>query len=285
MAGFISKLLLTWVLIIGLYSHAHSQDSINIGFSDYIHSSILDEDRRLLIHLPAGISDTSRPRPVVYLLDADINFQYFVGISSFLSYGTRNELPEPIVVGIINTHRTRDLTPTRTSVVNPKKNEDKLFAESGGGAAFFRFIQNELKPYIRQRYQEGGRQILIGHSFGGLAVIDCLLHHPEYFDAYVANDPSLWWDELYEIKQAEQQWKEAGNSWEDKKLFISHSGAAVGGGHFAANGSSANAAFSEELKKMTKGLVWREKTYSGETHGTVSLVSNIDAWRFLWAKE
>lgn len=281
MAGFFPRLLLTGFLIIGLYPHVQSQEPINIGFVERMHSSILNEERTLWIHLPAGISDTSKPRPIVYLLDADINFQYFVGVSSFLSHGTRNQLQEPIIVGIINTNRTRDLTPTHALVVNPKKNGEKLFTESGGSEPFLRFIQKELKPYISKKYQQGGRQILIGHSFGGLAVIDCLLHHPEYFDAYVANDPSLWWDDFYEVKQAAQQWETACNDWENKTLFISHSGATVMGDHFGAKGTSANIAFGEQLKKAPKGLVWREKTYPGETHGTISLVSNIDAWRFL----
>jgi predicted alpha/beta superfamily hydrolase len=45
--------------------------------------------------------------------------------------------------------------------------------------------------------------VLVGHSFGGLFAINVLLTHPEYFNAYVANDPSLWWDN--EITISEQK--------------------------------------------------------------------------------
>jgi predicted alpha/beta superfamily hydrolase len=42
---------------------------------------------------------------------------------------------------------------------------------------------------------------LIGHSFGGLAAINNLLEAP-LFNAYIANDPSLWWDSELLIRKA-----------------------------------------------------------------------------------
>ena len=34
----------------------------------------------------------------------------------------------------------------------------------------------------------------MGHSFGGLFALHTMAERPELFDAWVAADPSLWWD-------------------------------------------------------------------------------------------
>jgi predicted alpha/beta superfamily hydrolase len=43
--------------------------SIKIGFQDSIHSEILRENRKLLIHLPVDYQTSGQSYPVLYLLD------------------------------------------------------------------------------------------------------------------------------------------------------------------------------------------------------------------------
>ncbi|MFP3594919.1 alpha/beta hydrolase, partial [Chryseobacterium sp. SIMBA_038] len=69
-----------------------------------------------------------------------------------------------------------------------------LFADRGGSENFVKFMQEELKPFISKNYRTQDYSVLVGHSFGGLFAINVFLSHPDYFNAYVANDPSLWWD-------------------------------------------------------------------------------------------
>lgn len=263
---------------IGLYTKSNAQDSISIGFKAMVHSSILKEDRMLWIHLPPKL-DKSKEYVVVYLLDAEINFNYFTTISSFLSRGSGNKIPEMIIVGIVNNNRTKDLTPTKASVKG--ENGKLLFEDSGGSEAFLSFIQQELKPFISKEYARNSQEIFIGHSFGGLTVTDCLLNHPEYFNYYVANDPSFWWDNGYIVKLAIKKWKEPIAILNNKRLFISHSGVTRDKSHFGADGPEINKEFNALLQQNTS-LKYKDLTYKDETHGTISLPANIDALKFLY---
>ena len=69
-------------------------------------------------------------------------------------------MPALIVVGIGNTDRTRDLTPSRAKV--------ESYPTSGGGDKFLEFIQSELIPEIEKRYRTAPYRIFAGHSFGVL---------------------------------------------------------------------------------------------------------------------
>ncbi|HEY1066057.1 MAG TPA: alpha/beta hydrolase-fold protein, partial [Pirellulales bacterium] len=37
------------------------------------------------------------------------------------------------------------------------------------------------------------KQVLFGHSFGGLFVLHVLFAHPESYQHYIASSPSIWW--------------------------------------------------------------------------------------------
>ncbi len=48
-------------------------------------------------------------------------------------------------------------------------------------------------PVISRRYPQLKQRMLLGHSFGGLAVLECFVRKPGLFTHYIAADPSLWW--------------------------------------------------------------------------------------------
>lgn len=83
-----------------------------------IHSGILNEERPLYITLPSGEKDGDYP--VLYVLDGDGNTNIVSGIVDYLSFC--KIIPKMIVVGIGNTDRIRDMTPS----------ESKMFGNSGG---------------------------------------------------------------------------------------------------------------------------------------------------------
>ncbi len=93
---------------------AQQNNPVTIGSVDSIYSQILKEQRNFWVHLPASARDGLHPKkkfPVVYLLDGDKNFTWVVGMIDLLSSVNGNSFfPEMIVVGILNTARTRDLT-------------------------------------------------------------------------------------------------------------------------------------------------------------------------------
>ena len=170
--------------------HSNSGDII-IGKTEVLHSKILGEDRKFFVHVPDN--DLSRHYPVVYLLDGDAHFSSVVGMIDQLSEVNGNTAcPPMIVVGIPNTVRMRDLTPTH--------GQDSV---SGGGEAFTSFLEKELIPYVEAHYPTAPYRMMIGHSLGGLMVMNTLVHHTSLFNAYIAIDPSMWWDKQHLLKECD----------------------------------------------------------------------------------
>ncbi|MFV0606481.1 MAG: alpha/beta hydrolase, partial [Niabella sp.] len=177
-----------------------AQDSIIIGSNDTLFSKILREDRRYSISLPVSYNNpkyTPAKYPVLFILDGEINFEFTTGIVKYLSRGVYAHIPEMIVVGIHNTDRTRDMTPTQSFLESPDIPNQQLFTNSGGNKNFSQFIIKELIPAIDSQYRTNGFNILSGHSFGGLAVTNMLLQNPDAFQAFIIHDPSCWWDNGY----------------------------------------------------------------------------------------
>jgi predicted alpha/beta superfamily hydrolase len=157
-----------------------------------IRSEVLKEDRVVLIYLPDTYgSESARQKryPVLYLLDGRAYFEVTTGISHHL--GSWNaavqSIPDLIVVAIQNTKRSRDMTPTHMT-------EGPYSSGSGGAATFRRFLESELVPAIDNQFRTSAERILVGHSLAGLFVLDTFLESPHLFEAYIASDPSLGWD-------------------------------------------------------------------------------------------
>ncbi|GAC1369909.1 MAG: hypothetical protein NVSMB30_08080 [Hymenobacter sp.] len=179
--------------------------AIVIGQVDCLTSTVLNEQRKVWVSVPASASDPTYAKqryPVMYLLDGDRHFAYTSGMIQRLSRVTNKLHPEMIVVGIPNTLRTRDLTPSRPTSGEGMSPEELKTA--GGGENFTAFLEKELIPYIEAHYPATSHRTLIGHSFGGLLVMNTLVHHSNLFENYVAIDPSMDWDGEKLLKQAHE---------------------------------------------------------------------------------
>ncbi|GAB3225157.1 alpha/beta hydrolase-fold protein [Spirosoma arcticum] len=108
--------LLTLSVLLPLLTRSQSTTQIVIGQIDSLASKILQEKRKLWVHVPDSYrqeASSKRRYPVVYLLDGDNHFPSVVGMIHQLSTVNGNTIcPEMIVVGILTTNRLRDLTPT-----------------------------------------------------------------------------------------------------------------------------------------------------------------------------
>ena len=161
-----------------------------------INSEVLNEERELLIYLPNNYSQhAEKAYPVLYLLDGQRNFSHTVGTLDLLNQSKMAQ--EMIVVGIVNTHRTRDFTPTYDENYNE-------WGTSGGADNFLEFIEKELKPYISEKFRTNGFNVLSGHSLGGLLSIYTLQAKPHLFQGYFAFSPSLWWHKEVLFADAEK---------------------------------------------------------------------------------
>ena len=111
-------------------------EKLSIGTKQIISSTVLNEDRPIIISLPKGYDTSNAEYPVLYLTDGLQNIWHALGTLEVLT--RTGSVPPMIVVGIESTNRMRDFTLT-VSDNNPG---------SGGGNKFLSFIEKELIPYI-----------------------------------------------------------------------------------------------------------------------------------------
>ncbi|HEY4327233.1 MAG TPA: alpha/beta hydrolase-fold protein [Mucilaginibacter sp.] len=285
------------ILLIAAIASANAQTVKNnlvvMGKVDSVHSKILNEKRKVWIYLPAGADDSlfARKRyPVVYLLDGDGHFASVTGMIQQLSEVNGNSIcPGMIVVAIPNTNRTRDLTPTNT-LLDPQGKKTDDFKDSGGGEKFTEFIQKELMPHIDSAYSTAPYKILIGHSFGGLMVVNTLVNHPDMFNAYVAIDPSMWWDGKKLLNQTREVLKQ--KKYYGKSLFLAIANTMPMGMDTMkvrtdTSGVTAHIRSILLLKDVLKsnsadGLNFAYKYYGDDNHGSVPLIAEYDALHFLF---
>ena len=285
------KLLLPLICLLALQASAQSGRDIVIGKSDTVYSHILGEKRRILVHLPHDGNNpfTSVRYPVVYLLDGDSHFPSVMGMIQQLTEVNGNTaLPEMILVGIPNTDRERDLTPTH--VKSSIFGDSNMTRTSGGGENFTAFIEKELIPHIDSLYPTAPYRVFIGHSLGGLMVINTLIHHPQLFNDYIAIDPSMWWDNQRLLKQAETAL--AHEKFTGKTLYMGVANTMPDGMDTAKvrKDTTNNTLHIRSIlrlaaavkKNRNNGLRFRYKYYPDDSHGTVPLITEYDGLRFMF---
>ena len=263
---------------------AQNGDKIIIGSIDSIYSDILGEQRKIWVHVPKSDENTSlRKYNVLYLLDGEGNFYSVTGMIMQLSKTYDYTIcPEMIVVGIPNTDRFRDLTPSH---VGDSTNS------SGGGEKFINFLEKELIPYVDNRYSTAPHRTLVGHSFGGLFVLNTLINHPAIFNNYVAIDPSLWWDNQKFLSKALNELKQ--EKYENRSLYISVANTMPAGMDTSKvkNDTSGITTHIRSILKLcntldsinSNGLNFTWKYYSDEDHSSVPIISVYDALHFIYS--
>lgn len=274
-------LILALLLLLTLQLWAQNSPYLQkTGKVDSLYSKVLKENRVLYIQLPQDYNPKSDQKyPVVYLLDGEVWFPTLANVQQFYSGGF---MPEMILVGISNQqNRTRDLTPTKIKT----KYGMPFREESGGAKEFTKFVAQELIPYIEKHYPATSYRTLIGHSYGGLWVINTLLHEPDLFENYLAIDPSLDWDDQYELKEARKIL--AKRDFKGKGLYISLSGQLhmqnpdITIDNVMEDTSSftlfarSNIGFSQLAKQYAgkNGLEYSWQFYPDELHGTIAVPS------------
>lgn len=282
----LSKTFIALFICLCLSTQARQNESsqIAIGYTQSIHSEILKEDRSFWISLPESYNDPKYAKasyPVIYLLDGEANFYSITGIQRYLSKGPYAHIPEMIVVGILNTDRTRDLTPSRAGREAYYDKKAKLFANSGGNSNFIAFLQKELIPHINSSCRSKDYRILVGHSFGGLTAINVLLNHTNLFNAYIAIDPSLWWDNELLLKQAKAVIKN--KDFMKRSLFVARANKLITAQDTSTDMQRSNETFAKLLfGDNNASLRWNAKYYAEEDHGTIPIPAAFDGLKFIF---
>jgi predicted alpha/beta superfamily hydrolase len=177
-------------------------EKLVIGERFSMASDVLEDEREYWIYLPASYdrAGAQQAYPVLYLLDGAMHFQTATGVVGHMS---PKQIPEMIVVGIPSKDRFMDLSPTESTLGLDFEPHPEYEGTTGGGPDFLRFIRDELFPRVDSTYRTTDHRIVAGHSAGGLLALHALLDQPDMFDAYLAMDPSLWWDNKLLVRQAE----------------------------------------------------------------------------------
>lgn len=264
--------IIVWLFVCGLRASPALPQKVDstvaIGQSAIVWSSVLQEQRRLLIHLPKHYMQSEKHYPVLYLLDAETQFRHVTSAVQFL--GSDNErMPEMIVIGITNTQRTRDLIPAADDAELRKETP-----EAGHADGFLKFLADELAPWVEARYRTVPYRILVGHSFGGLFCTYVITARPEVFQAHVAISPSLWWDKEAPVSRTEAALRRLHSP---PSLFLSW--------------ADGEADIRDPTQKLASalsadppaGLRWEHRYYAGEDHMSTPYRSFYDAMTWLFA--
>lgn len=272
------------LFLCSFYVHAQENSPFRTGFEETIPSKILGQQRKIWIHIPnSNGGDKVKGRgnyPVVYVLDGSENFNTVVSITEHMEESSL--CPPTIVVGIVPDDRLSELT---------TGSDKELPNVTGNGEKFMAFVERELIPYIDSNYPTTTYKTLIGHSLGGLTVINTLLHHPNLFNAYVSLEASLWWNDNKTLEEARAILPV--QNYQGKTLFMAMANRMEKGmdtlsvqkdtsGYTALIRS--NLKFIKLINSNQKNqLRYSYKFYTDDDHPSVRLIGEYDALRFIFA--
>jgi hypothetical protein len=124
-------------------------------------------------------------------------------------------------------------------------------------------------------------RIFVGHSLGGITTLNALYTMPQTFHAYVAIDPSLWWDQQTMLRTAKEYFRSA--RLEGKALYLAQANT------INADDTTSNTHFHSIvqydaiLKAYNQsGIRYAYRYYDQDSHGSVPLIAEYDAFRFIF---
>ncbi len=272
------RLPLFLLLLLAIPVTSAANDPIVIGERLQIRSAILGETRTVLVSLPARYASSNERYPVLYLTDGDAHLTHTRGTVDFLA--GNGLMPNLIIVGVTNTDRTRDLTPTRVFITRPDGRVQGS-ATSGGAPRFLEFFEKELFPAIEKQYRTQPFRIFAGHSYGGLLALHIFAARPNLFQSVIAASPSLNWDNDYPLRKVDEAL--ASPATLPRTLFVSMADEEAG---------DPKPTLFDKLRTLLErsarpGLAWEAKHMPDEDHGSVVLRSHywglrriFDGWRY-----
>ena len=256
------RLLCGLAVVLMISSAAIAQPPTGTVKTFALKSTVLGEERVVLIRTPAGYETNKLSYPVLYMTDGDGHMGHTASTIDFLTNNGR--IPDLIVVGVTNTDRTRDLSPVKSTAKNAA---GELQAPTSGGADnFLKFFETELIPQIEKDYRVQPYRILAGHSLGGLFAVHAMITRPGLFNSYIAVSPSLQWENAEALKRVEDFL----NKQKEMRVTLYTS---LGNEPGAIRDSFDK--FREILAKTNiKGFDWQAEKMTDEDHGSVVLRSH-----------
>jgi len=242
------------LVLLGVHGNSWAAESLPEIQELVIDSTVMGEKRNLVVYLPAGYQNSKNRFPVFYITDGNIHGPHTAGTIDYLAKA--DQMPQMIVVGVVNPPetRTRDLTTTKS------ENRDSKQVENAD--RFLVFIEKEVIPLVKGRYRTLDYQALSGTSHGGQFSINALVKRPGLFDGVVAISPSLYWDKNQMLALSEAALK----SHQLKgRLYVSIA-------NEVATMTEPFQKFVELMQRYpSENLAVASQTFSNETHNTTVL--------------
>ncbi len=172
------------------------------------HSTVLNNDRDVIVYLPPGYEANKKERYSVFYLNDGQNL--FDGATSFIagkewrvdetaeSLISAGKIEPLIIVGIYNAGKERinEYTPV----------QDPKYRQGGKADLYGRMLVEELKPFIDTRYRtkKGANHTgLGGSSLGGLVSLYLGLKYPQVYGRLAVVSPSVWFAGKQIVKYVE----------------------------------------------------------------------------------
>ena len=220
-----------------------------------VSSKFVNEDRVITVWTPPIYEQSKDCFPVLYMPDGGVKEDFPHIANTLAKLIDEKNIPPYILVGIENTERGRDLTGYSESEY------DAQYCPLTDGAKNFRaFITKELMPEINSKYRTSSKKGIIGESLSGLFVMETFMQHPESFDFYIAFDPSLWWNDHYLVRNANDLF----GKFPDKEIKL----------WFAGSSAEDISKYTTELNKALENnapnkLKWKYSDEPKEKHNTI----------------
>lgn len=166
-----------YIILFSFFSIAmYSQRKLEKFFSE-----VLLEDRIISTRLPDSYYvNKNKNFPLIFILDGHYLFDPFDGIIRYSTFW--DEIPEAIVVGL---HQND----------TPKQREGDMYIDefegmpAEGGEKFYRFIAQELLPYIEQRYRVSNFKVIVGHGLSATFANFFLYEETSLFTGFISLSP------------------------------------------------------------------------------------------------
>jgi len=174
-----------------------------------IRHSISETDYRIKIAIPKEPAP-EEGYPVFYILDGNAYGVLFESVVMLQAQRTeKTGVPLAVIVSIgyaqeeiFSPLRIYDFTPQSEVVNLPERPSGVPWPTSGGAEEFLKVIK-KVKRMVRQEVEMDVRkQLVFGHSLGGLFLVQTLILEPELFTHYYICSPSLWWNQEQILQDA-----------------------------------------------------------------------------------
>jgi len=237
-------------------------EPVSVGYSLTFHSTILNEDRIVMISLPDDYNSSTKTYPVLYMPDGQWHFIHTTQAVGNLS--GQGIIPKMIIIAVQTLdNRSRDLAAS-------KEPDGNL---GGGATTFLSFMKKELIPFIEKNYRTYPYRILSGSSFGGIFTTHAFLSDPEYFNAYLAYSPSMWWEDKYYIKSIEKLLSERRDLKSYFYIDVANEGLEMGVNELAK-------IFTD---KAPENFKWKFEEYPDEIHETTAYKATFNGMKFIFS--